>query len=375
MGGAAASANGEMAMMPMMMDKMMGMMDKMMGNMGGGAMPAAPMAGSPPGAGSMGGAAASANGEMAMMPMMMNKMIGMMDKMMGNMGGGAMPAAAPMAGSAPGAGAMGGASAPANGEMVMMAMMMDKMMGMMDKKMGGMGGGAMPSAAPMAGSAPGTGAMSMGGAASPPSGEMAMMAMMMDKMMGMMSKEMGGMPAPTPMPGAAPSAGMGMMDDSMEMAGMMGKMRGAGGSALSKPSALPGFSGASHLYHIGSSGFFLDHPQHIDLSVEQRTSLNQIKERSELDQASASRREQEAEQDMWLLTSADQPDNALIEAKLAMIQQMKGDARLQFINAIGSAVKILTDRQRSILTGYSPPTPAAMPNAAAPPMAGAMKDM
>jgi uncharacterized membrane protein len=302
----------------------------------------------------------------------------MMDKMMGGMGGGAMPAAAPTAGSPPGAGgmSMGGASAPPSGEMAMMAMMMDKMMGMMEKKMGGMGG-AMPSTAPMAGSAPPAGAMGMGGAPAPPSGEMAMMAMMMDKMMGMMSKEMGGMPAPAPMPGAAPSAGMGMMeDDSMEMAGMMGQMGGAGGPAMATPSALPGFAGASHLYHIGSTGFFLDHPEHIALSIEQRTVLNQIKERAGLDRASTSRSEQEAEQDMWLLTAADQPDHAQIEAKLAMIQKIRGDARMRFIDAVGSAAKVLTDQQRSSLTGYSPPTPApAQTSAAPPPMAGAMKDM
>ena len=218
--------------------------------------------------------------------------------------------------------------------------------------------------------------MSMGNGTAPPSGEMAMMAMMMDKMMGMMSKEMGGMPAPAPMTGATPSAGMGMMDDSMEMAGMMGNMGGAGGSAMATPSALPGFAGASHLYHIGSTGFFLDHPEHIALSIEQRMVLNQIKERAELDKASTSRSEQEAEQEMWLLTAADQPDSAQIEAKLAMIQKIRVDARMRFIDAVGSAAKVLTDQQRSSLTGYAPPTPApAQTPAAAPPMAGSMKDM
>ena len=306
-----------------------------------------------------GSSASPPNGEMNMMPQMMDKMMGMMDKMMGNMGGAAMP----MAGSAPGASPMNmnGAATPPSGEMAMMAMMMDKMMGMMDKKMVSMGGGGMKAPAPMPGPAQGSGAMSMGGATAPPSGEMAMMAMMMDKMMGMMSKEMGGMPAPDPMTGAAPSAGMGMMDDSMEMAGMMGNMGGAGGPAMATPSALPGFAGASHLYHIGSTGFFLDHPEHIALSIEQRMMLNQIKERAELDKASTSRSEQEAEQDMWLLTAADQPDNAQIEAKLAMIQKIRGDARMRFIDAVGSAAKVLTDQQRSSLTGYSPPTPTPSP--------------
>lgn len=246
---------------------------------------------------------------------------------------------------------MGGGASPPGGEMGMMGMKMDKMMGMMDKMMGGMGGGAKPAGAPMAG-----GGMGM---------------MDMDKM------EMGGMGGGA-MPAGAPMAGggMGMMDmDKMEMAGMMGKMGsmgGKGGSSMAMPSALPGFPGATHLYHCGATGFFLDHQQYITLSTEQQMMLNQIKEKAALDKASANRSVQEAEQDLWTLTAADQPDNTQIEAKVAEIEKLKGDARLRFISAVGEAAKVLNDEQRKSLTGFAPPAPAAP---AAAPMAGGMKDM
>jgi hypothetical protein len=245
----------------------------------------------------------------------------------------------------------------------------------------GLGAGTIPPAGPMAGMvSPGMAAMpgvttgakpmqgGMGGGATPPGEEMGMMSMR-DKMMEkMMSKGGGDKMEKGGMGGGSPSGGgMGMMGmDKMEMAGMMGMMGGMGGkggSGMPMPSALPGFPGASHLYHIGATGFFLDHPQHIALSTEQQMRLNQIKQQAALDKASASRSEEEAEQDLWTLTAADQPDNAQIEAKVAEIEKIKGDARLRFISAIGGAAQILTDDQRRSLTGFAPPHSAA-------PMAG-----
>ena len=155
------------------------------------------------------------------------------------------------------------------------------------------------------------------------------------------------------------------------MMGMMGGMGGKGGSSMATPSALPGFPGASHLYHLGATGFFLDHPQHIALSTEQQMRLNQIKEQAALDKTSADRSVQECEQDLWTLTAAEQPDNAQIEAKVAEIEKLKGDARLRFISAVGDAAKILNDGQRRSLSGFAPPAPAAP---AAAPMVG-MKGM
>lgn len=271
---------------------------------------------------------------------MLGKMPGMSGMGTGNPPSGGAPGATQPGGGMSGMGGMGGGASPSGGEM-----------GIMDKMMGGMGGGAMPAGAPMAGGA--SGGMGGGGMG-----------------MGMMQGEMGGMGA-----GSSGGGGMGMMDmDKMEMAGMMGMMSGMttkGGSAMAMPSALPGFPGASHLYHIGATGFYLDHPQHIALSTEQQMKLNQIKEQAALDKASVSRSVQEAEQDLWTLTATDQPDNTQIEAKVAEIEKTKGDARMRFIGAIGKAAQILNDEQRKALTGFAPPVSAAP---AAAPLAG-MKDM
>ena len=234
---------------------------------------------------------------------------------------------------------------------------MDSGMKPMPGKMAGMSGMGAPDA-----TKPPAGMNDMGGGAPPSGGEMGMTGMM-DKMKSMMDKMMGGgaMPAAAQMEGSAPGGKMGMMDmDKMEMAGMMGKMGGMdgkGGSRMTMPSALPGFPGASHLYHVGATDFFLDHPQCITLSTEQQMMLNQIKEQAALDKTSADRSVQEAEQDLWTLTAADQPDNAQIEAKVAEIEKLKGDARLRFIGAIGEAANILNDGQRKSLTGFAPPAP------------------
>jgi Spy/CpxP family protein refolding chaperone len=180
------------------------------------------------------------------------------------------------------------------------------------------------------------------------------------------------MPAGTPAPGMSGGGGGMMGMEQTEMAGMMGIMGGKGGSSMAMPSALPGFPGASHLYHLGATGFFLDHPQHIALTTQQQMMLNEIKEQAALDKASADRSVEEAEQDLWTLTAADQPDNTQIEAKVVEIEKLKGDARLRFIGAIGGAAKILNDEQRRSLTGFAPPVSAAP---AAAPMAGGMNGM
>lgn len=258
---------------------------------------------------------------------------------MGNMKPGAsMPGTTtpppPMAG-------MSGAAAPAGGGMNMMGMM-DKMMGMMDKMMG-MGGGAMP--------------MPAGGGG---------MGMDMDMM-----KMGGGAPMPA-MPPMSPPAGMANMSSGGGMMSMMGMMGMGGDTMAAMPqSALPGFPGASHLYHLGSTGFFLDHPQHIVLTTEQQAGLNKAKEQATLAKTTADRAVEQAEQELWTLTASDQPNIAAIEAKLTAIGKLTSDERLAFIRAVGDASSLLTDEQRKILTGFAPPASAAP---AAAPMAP-MKDM
>ena len=232
---------------------------------------------------------------------------------------------------------------------------------------------AMPgmSGAPMS---PATPPMSMGMDKMKSGGSMGMMGMM-DKMMGMMDQMMpmggGAMPAAAaPMNG---SMGMMEMEDKMEMVGMMGMGAMGKGSMDAMPqSALPGFPGASHLYHIGATGFFLDHPEHIMLTAEQQTGLNKAKEQALLSKSTADRGIEQAEQELWTLTAADQPDAGKIKSKLSEIGKLMGDERFTFIRAVGDASKLLTDEQRKILTGFAPPSPA---NSMTTPAMAPMKDM
>lgn len=122
----------------------------------------------------------------------------------------------------------------------------------------------------------------------------------------------------------------------------------------------PGIPGASHLYHLGATGFFLDHPQHIALIIEQKKTLNQIKEQARLNKASADRKGQEAEQQLWKLTAFAQPDTAQIETKVREIEKLHVAQRLAFIRSVGEAVKVLTEEQTKILLGNAAPV---MPDA------------
>jgi hypothetical protein len=176
---------------------------------------------------------------------------------------------------------------------------------------------------------------------------------------GMMMAGMGGQKQGAAGMGGQGMASMGMMeDDGMEMMGMMGlgSMGQAGMKGMGKmktASGLPGFPGASHIYHIGATGFFLDHPEHIALTTEQQTALNRFKQKALLEKSSSQRKIDEAEQELWTLTSSDRPDAATIEAKVREIEKLRGDQRLTFIRTVGEAAKVLTDDQRKTLLGMS----------------------
>jgi hypothetical protein len=160
--------------------------------------------------------------------------------------------------------------------------------------------------------------------------------------------------------------GMGMGDDMMSMMhgdddmmgmGAMGGMNSP--AAMATPSALPGFPGQSHLYHIGATDFFLDHPQHISLSTQQQQALAQQKQQSLARQGELQRQIDAAEQELWQLTAADQPQIGSIEKKAREIERLRADKRIAFIRSVGDATKVLTDEQRQQLTGMAPAQPAA----------------
>ncbi len=211
------------------------------------------------------------------------------------------------------------------------AMPQDKSMGAMpqDKSMGNMGGLA---PAPMGG---------------------------MDSMRGGMKgmdSMMGGMEGMKGMAG-----GMPMMDEGMDMMDMMGMGNMGGGKMgqVKMASALPGFPGASHIYHVGATGFFLDHPEHLNLSTEQQTQLNAIKQKALFEKATAQRKIEEAEQKLWSLTAAGEPDAEKIDERVREIEKLRGDRRLGFIRSVGEGAKVLTDDQRQVLLGAALPKPPA----------------
>ena len=209
----------------------------------------------------------------------------------------------------------------------------------------------------------GMGGMGMGGMSGMNTGGMKGGGMPgMGGMMGMDNMTMGNMPGMGGMqgggmPGMSGSGG-GMMMDDTDMMGM-GPMGGSRGMKMKKAAALPGFPGASHIYHIGATDFFLDHPEHITLSTEQKTKFGEMKQKATTEKASAQRKIEEAEQQLWELTAADQPDATKIDAKVREIEKLRGDQRMAFIRAVGEAAKVLTDDQRKSLLGTAPPAPEA----------------
>lgn len=188
------------------------------------------------------------------------------------------------------------------------------------------------------------------------------------------SKSMGGM---------GKSSGMGMMDDMMGPKGMMSTMMGSGGMMGEKMggmggsngnmgmmgqmkgnmlSELPGYPGASHLYHIGATGFFLDHPEHITLSQDQQSRLAKIRDESLLRQNETQRKINEAEEELSQLTASDQPSISKIEGKIREIEKLRSENRLAFIRAVGESTKVLNDGQRQALLGQAPPMGMGQPS-------------
>jgi len=172
-------------------------------------------------------------------------------------------------------------------------------------------------------------------------------------------------------PMAAPGGGMGSMNASppsgasmgcMECMGMMGMMDDMDNAATMAPASnLPGFPGASHLYHVGADGFFVNHhPKHIQLSVEQQTQLNQLREKALMSRAASEREIEAGEQQLFALTAADQPDASKIEAQLRTIENLRVQQRLNYIRAVGEAANVLTADQRAMLLGTKS-SGAAMP--------------
>jgi Spy/CpxP family protein refolding chaperone len=118
--------------------------------------------------------------------------------------------------------------------------------------------------------------------------------------------------------------------------------------------ALPGFPNAPHLYHFGAGDFFLDHADHLGLSVTQRVTLGRLRESALMARDSSTRQIEEASQRLFQLTGADQPAVEQIESEVRRIEALRRTRRLAFIGAVGEAAQVLTDEQRRTLAGSVP---------------------
>ncbi len=158
-------------------------------------------------------------------------------------------------------------------------------------------------------------------------------------------------------PGGMPNQAGGMMK-AMEpmMNSMMGSM-GQTPSQAADPASpeRPGIPGGSHIFHVGATGFFLDHQDLVPLSQEQQQSLNQIKTNALFDQSSRDRKVAQAEQELWSLTSPDKPDLKVIDRKVKEIESLKGEQRIAFIRSVNEASKILRADQRNVILGRASP--------------------
>lgn len=204
-----------------------------------------------------------------------------------------------------------------------------------------------------------------------------------DKIMADRQGGMGGMTGRTndkmeagSMAGDSPASGMGMISD-VDLMGMMGTMdddlgmmglvaiAGAGSKSMKgmeemkTASSLPGSPGVSHIYHIGATEFFLNHAEHLNLTIKQLATLNVVKRKALLHKLTAQRKIAEAEQELWELTGSDEPDAPPIQAKVQTIEILRGEQRMAFIQSVGEATQVLTDEQRQMLLGTMQPDATA----------------
>lgn len=186
-------------------------------------------------------------------------------------------------------------------------------------------------------------------------------------------------------------SGMPGMAGERDMTRLMGSAPGmAGGAAAGLPAG-----GAPHVYHAGAEDVFLGRAAALGLSTDQQNQLAALRERALLAFATTQRQLDQAEQDLWVLTSAERPDAAKVEAKLSEISRLSARQRMDYIRAVGDAVGILSDAQRkAVVAGNAgaamppassamgamggpsiPPASGAMGGPSMPPASGAMGSM
>jgi hypothetical protein len=167
-----------------------------------------------------------------------------------------------------------------------------------------------------------------------------------------------------------PAATMGMKTEGMA------RLMGLGPEAAAmQRGGLPA-AGAPHGYHVGAVDFFLDRSAALSLSADQQIRLTAARERALLAFSTTQRRIEEAELALWKLTSDEKPDADKIDAKLDEIAKLSSGQRKDYIRAVGEALTVLTDAQKSTLkSGAAGMGPAPMSSMSNAPMTGGCMGM
>jgi Spy/CpxP family protein refolding chaperone len=166
------------------------------------------------------------------------------------------------------------------------------------------------------------------------------------------SGQMGGMPPAGMKPGSMkPMDAMACcgMRKPMPMTGDPGMSAKPSGemSPMSKKSMSSPTADATPLLHVGAKDFFLDHATHLMLSADQRARLETIKSDATQKKDATKKQVDEAEQELWQLTSADQPDGGQIDAKVQQIATLNATEQIAFIHSVAASSDVLTPEQRA----------------------------
>lgn len=104
-----------------------------------------------------------------------------------------------------------------------------------------------------------------------------------------------------------------------------------------------------HLLHLGTTGFYLDLQDRLQLTDIQKATLEQIRDDALAAGRGLDAAIERAEHDVWRASSSLR-QAAVLEKKIQNAEALRTEQRLVYVRAIRSAADVLTDAQRSALT-------------------------
>ncbi len=107
---------------------------------------------------------------------------------------------------------------------------------------------------------------------------------------------------------------------------------------------------AEHVLHLGTTGFYLDYARRLDLTEEQRSKLEGVRDSALRVGAEQQQRIDKAEAELWRLTGTDATP-AELEAQVRAIGKLRDDQRWGYLEAVREAAGLLTSKQSKRLVG------------------------